>query len=312
MAAAQDTDHGFRVMPTDPAERKGHPIVRGMLDYFPDACAKVAELSRIGNDQHNPGQPMHWARDKSTDHADCIVRHLIDRGKRDSDGVLHDVKVAWRALANLQVTLEEQDAASDADGSASAAAGDADQVNKSQEKSSLASSCPQYVNAGEYRPPKAGENYRSRYTGDVLFAENDWPDKVSRCIVRPRRVYVAGPMRGYRLCNFPAFDTAAGKLKLAGWDVVNPAELDREAGIDPAEVDQMDEAQQSQFLRDCMRRDLQEICSCDALALLPGWEDSHGVAVELQLAKMLGLMILDARTLRPLDPIKCHSRTTKG
>jgi len=88
------------------AERKNFPIARGCLDYFPDALLAVAELSRIGNEQHNPGQPMHHARGKSSDHADCIVRHLMDRGGLDTDGVGHSVKVAWRALALLQEELE--------------------------------------------------------------------------------------------------------------------------------------------------------------------------------------------------------------
>lgn len=92
---------------TDAKARKDAPIARGLLDYFPNALAAVAELSRIGNEQHNPGQPMHWAREKSTDHADCIVRHLIDRGTVDTDGVRHATKVAWRALALLQTELEE-------------------------------------------------------------------------------------------------------------------------------------------------------------------------------------------------------------
>ncbi len=94
-------------LPTDAKARKDQPIARGLLDYFPLACAAVAELSRIGNEQHNPGQPMHWVREKSTDHADCIVRHLIDRGTVDTDGVRHATKVAWRALALLQTELED-------------------------------------------------------------------------------------------------------------------------------------------------------------------------------------------------------------
>lgn len=98
---------GDALLPTDAKARKDAPICRGMLDYFPLACAAVAELSRIGNEQHNPGQPMHWAREKSTDHADCIIRHLIDRGRFDIDGVRHATKVAWRALALLQTELEE-------------------------------------------------------------------------------------------------------------------------------------------------------------------------------------------------------------
>ena len=93
-------------LPTDAGERKGLPITTGVLDYFPLAIAEVARLSKAGNDQHNPGEPLHWAREKSTDHADCIARHLIDRGTVDSDGQRHSAKLAWRALALLQMELE--------------------------------------------------------------------------------------------------------------------------------------------------------------------------------------------------------------
>lgn len=89
-------------------ERKAHPVTRGVLDYFPDALLEVAHCSKVGNDQHNPGQPMHWAKEKSTDEADALVRHLMDRGKFDSDGVRHSAKVAWRALALLQREIEAE------------------------------------------------------------------------------------------------------------------------------------------------------------------------------------------------------------
>ena len=100
-------NHPSMTLPADPAARKGIPIASGVLDYFPLAIAEVAKCSKAGNDQHNPGQPLHWARDKSTDHADCIVRHLIDRGTVDTDGVRHSAKLAWRALAALQLELEK-------------------------------------------------------------------------------------------------------------------------------------------------------------------------------------------------------------
>lgn len=93
-------------LPEDAPGRKNMPLVRGCLDYFPAALAAVAEVSRVGNEQHNPGQPMHHARGKSSDHADCLVRHLLDRGALDSDGLRHSAKVAWRALALLQEELE--------------------------------------------------------------------------------------------------------------------------------------------------------------------------------------------------------------
>lgn len=96
------------VLPTDAKERKATPIATGVLDYFPLALAEIARLSKVGNDQHNPGQPLHWDKTKSTDHADCILRHLIDRGTVDIDGMRHSTKVAWRALALLQMELENE------------------------------------------------------------------------------------------------------------------------------------------------------------------------------------------------------------
>lgn len=97
------------MLPTDSKERKEIPLARGCLDYFPDALAEVARLSKAGNDKHNPGEPLHWSRNKSSDHADCIARHLIERGTVDpDDGFLHETKLAWRALALLQVALEKR------------------------------------------------------------------------------------------------------------------------------------------------------------------------------------------------------------
>lgn len=98
-------------LPVDPKARKALPITTGVLDYFPRALAEVARVSVAGNEQHNPGQPLHWAREKSTDHADCITRHLIDRGKFDSDGQRHSAKVAWRALALLDEELRAEEEA---------------------------------------------------------------------------------------------------------------------------------------------------------------------------------------------------------
>lgn len=93
-------------LPTDKQERKNVPIATGVLDYFPHALAAIAECSRVGNDQHNPGQPLHWNRGVSEDHDDCLIRHFLERDKCDADGILHRTKVAWRALAGLEAALE--------------------------------------------------------------------------------------------------------------------------------------------------------------------------------------------------------------
>jgi hypothetical protein len=95
-----------RLLDADSATRKGYPMARGLLDYFPDALAAVAEVSKIGNDKHNPGEPMHHARGKSMDHADCIMRHLVGRGGFDGE-VRESALLAWRALALLQEEIEK-------------------------------------------------------------------------------------------------------------------------------------------------------------------------------------------------------------
>jgi hypothetical protein len=93
-------------LPTDAAARKAVPIATGCLDYFPNAIAAIAELSRIGNEQHNPGTPLHWDRSKSGDESDAAMRHFLERGRIDTDGVRHSTKFAWRALALLEKELE--------------------------------------------------------------------------------------------------------------------------------------------------------------------------------------------------------------
>lgn len=93
----------------DPKARKVTPLVSGCYDYFPDALAAVARLSLAANEQHNPGEPMHWARGKSDDHVEALGRHLQDRGTLDTDGQRHSAKVAWRALAALQLELEREE-----------------------------------------------------------------------------------------------------------------------------------------------------------------------------------------------------------
>jgi hypothetical protein len=95
------------------ARRKAQPLFSGCMMYFPDALLAVSEHSRKANEKHNPGQPMHWSKEKSKDHADCIARHLLDIGPNWTDldpelGSLHATALAWRALALLQTVIERQ------------------------------------------------------------------------------------------------------------------------------------------------------------------------------------------------------------
>ncbi len=93
--------------PDDAAGRKQRPVASGVMDYFPDAIVAVAQVSWLGNEQHNPGQSLHWARNKSSDEADAMMRHFLQRGSMDSDGIRHSAKMVWRALALLQKEIEQ-------------------------------------------------------------------------------------------------------------------------------------------------------------------------------------------------------------
>jgi|HubBroStandDraft_4_1064222.scaffolds.fasta_scaffold60668_2 hypothetical protein len=117
---------------TDYEGRKAIPIFEGVVMYFPKALAAVAEVSHAGNQQHNPGEPLHWDRGKSMDQYNTALRHMMDhrmgggrvdagghldlivnngwvQETRDKDGVRHLAKAAWRILAALQLAIEEEE-----------------------------------------------------------------------------------------------------------------------------------------------------------------------------------------------------------
>ena len=96
------------MLSTDAKERKATPCATGFIDYFPDAIAAVAEVSRVGKEQHNIPGPLRWDRELSTDESDALMRHFLERGTLDTDGLRHTAKVAWRAMALLQKELENE------------------------------------------------------------------------------------------------------------------------------------------------------------------------------------------------------------
>jgi hypothetical protein len=106
-------------MSTDSATRKLMPVASGVLKYFPDSQMLKAWISRVGNDKHNPGEPLHWAKGKSADEPDAEVRHMLDffrglpadRGLEPLAHLGHLASKAWRADADLQRACDEARAA---------------------------------------------------------------------------------------------------------------------------------------------------------------------------------------------------------
>lgn len=98
-------------LPTDRDARNALPVWDGCIAYFPDVWAEIAKVSVLGNKQHALGGKLRWERNVSTDHANKVMRHMLDHAAGrtfDTDGTYHLAKVAWRALAALQVAIEAE------------------------------------------------------------------------------------------------------------------------------------------------------------------------------------------------------------
>jgi nucleoside 2-deoxyribosyltransferase len=90
-------------------------------------------------------------------------------------------------------------------------------------------------------------------------------------------VYLAGPIRGMKEFNSPAFDAAQAKLEAMGHIVLSPVEMDRQNNFYPGSHDQ----------HDCAQRDLDAIFKSDWVVTLPGCETSVGATAEIAVAKWL-------------------------
>ena len=98
-------------LPTEDKARKRLKLWTFLMEYFPDAFLATVEVAVAGNEQHNPGQPLHWAREKSKDQMNTAFRHQWDYGrgvKKDTDGQWHLAKAIWRLSAQLQLDIEEE------------------------------------------------------------------------------------------------------------------------------------------------------------------------------------------------------------
>jgi len=115
------------------------------------------------------------------------------------------------------------------------------------------------------------------------------------------RVYLAGPMRGLPNFNSSSFHAAAAKLRAESHVVFNPAEHDEEVfgKIRSPKGSETTLARKAgmttmELRREVFATDMKWICDhADAIALLPGWEDSKGATAERALGVALGLKIIE-------------------
>lgn len=120
------------------------------------------------------------------------------------------------------------------------------------------------------------------------------------------KIYISGPMTGIDYFNFPAFDKAKEYLKSQGHEVISPADINREAGIDPDKIyndarknraygipkKTWSELPKGQNMKDIVRRDINAMLDCDCVYILNGWKDSKGARSEVSVATWAGMGII--------------------
>lgn len=106
-------------------------------------------------------------------------------------------------------------------------------------------------------------------------------------------VYLAGPMAGYEEHNIPTFRAAAAFLLKRDVELVSPVEINHRPGM-PMRPG-----------KECLARDIGQLVVCDAIALLPGWEQSVGARAEAAVALALGLKFYrvdpDSEIFEPME-----------
>lgn len=101
------------------------------------------------------------------------------------------------------------------------------------------------------------------------------------------KLYLAGPMSGYPEHNFPLFLSRTAELRAKGYDILSPAEIEPNPDGESTWV---------YYMRKCVVM----VAQSDAVAVLPGWENSRGATVEVGLARNLEMPILDSETLEEI------------
>lgn len=101
-----------------------------------------------------------------------------------------------------------------------------------------------------------------------------------------QRVYLSGPMTGIPEYNYPLFESSAAWLRETGYEVVSPHEVNPLDGV----VRSWDWY---------MRRDIPGLVTCDAVVVLPGWEASKGAALEVHIARTLGMPVWAIEAVEP-------------
>ena len=107
------------------------------------------------------------------------------------------------------------------------------------------------------------------------------------------KIFISGPMRGIPYYGFPAFDAAKVAFEAAGFDVVTPADLDRQIGFDAMTLPETTDwhAEGGFDVKAAMRRNIDALLECDALVSLFGSHWSMGCGIERNIAERCNIQV---------------------
>jgi len=97
------------VLPTNDEERKKIRL-SAIFTLFPKACVALAKHIKAGADKWCGGQ-LRWDRTKSPEELESLLRHVFEQVQNPT--CVETAKaIAWRAMANLEKTIEASELAS--------------------------------------------------------------------------------------------------------------------------------------------------------------------------------------------------------
>lgn len=91
------------------------------------------------------------------------------------------------------------------------------------------------------------------------------------------KMFLSGPMTGYDDFNFPLFNHVAAELRERGFEVVNPVDICKKF-----KKESVLSSKETFNKMIAMQQEAEQ--TCDTIVLLPGWEKSRGVRLELKTA----------------------------
>lgn len=104
-------------------------------------------------------------------------------------------------------------------------------------------------------------------------------------------IYISGGMsfRRYSDWNYPEFNKVSKRLRSEGYKVINPAENFDGRSDHPCGREGY------------MKLDISHVLGAGSIAVLPSWIGSEGARCEVSVGRQIGLPILDAYTMKPID-----------